>query len=95
MGLLDSAINNFLFKNVSAGTAERNADDSSTVRNSPPFNDQVSGVNAVREQLRDLSHKILPSLQPVLRTRNWGKILNRRNQAVNCESAMRCLSFLM
>ena len=37
--------------------AERNNDDSSTVRISLPFKDQVA-ANAVRKQLRDLSHKI-------------------------------------
>ena len=49
---------------------------SSTVRISLPFKDQVA-ANAVRKQLRDLSHNIGPTLQPVLRItrkRNWGKI---------------------
>ena len=64
-GLIDSAINNFIFRNPSAGTAERNTDDSSTVRISLPFKYQVA-AGAVRKQLRDLSHKILPTLQPTL-----------------------------
>ena len=44
---------------IMSGTqpAERNNDDSSTARISLPFKDQVA-ANAVRKQLRDLSHKI-------------------------------------
>ena len=57
MSLIDSVINNFLFQNASANTAERNTDDSSTVRIGLPFKDQVA-VNAVLKQLRNLSHKI-------------------------------------
>ena len=60
MSLIDSAINNFLFRNASANTAESNNDDSRTVRISLPFKDQVA-ANAVRKQLRDLSHKIGPT----------------------------------
>ena len=55
MSLIDSAINNFLFRNSSANKAERNNDGSSSVRISLPFKDQVA-ANAVRKQLRDLSH---------------------------------------
>ena len=62
-GLIDSAINNFIFRNASAGTAERNTDDINTERISLPFKDQVA-TNAVRKQLRDLSYKILLTLQP-------------------------------
>ena len=61
MSLINSAINNFLFRNPSANTVVRNNDDSSTVRISLH---QVA-ANAVRKQLRDLSHKIGPTLQPV------------------------------
>ena len=50
-------INNFALRNK----AERNTDNSSTVRISIPFKDQVA-ANAVRRQLRDLSHKIGPTL---------------------------------
>ena len=58
-------MNNFLFRNASANITERNTDDSSTVITSRlPFKDQVV-ANAVRKQLRDLSHKIGPVLQPV------------------------------
>ena len=39
MDLIDSAINNFLFINVSAGTAERNTDDKNTIRISLPSKD--------------------------------------------------------
>ena len=73
MSLIDSAINNFLFQNSSANKAERN-DDSSTVRISLPFKDQVA-ANAVRKQLRDLSHKIGPTLQPVFVSKKLGQHL--------------------
>ena len=47
-----------------------------TVRISLPFKDQRA-ANAVRKQLRDLSHKILPTLQPVFASKQyWYKILN-------------------
>ena len=62
MSLIASAINNFL-RNSSANKAESN-DVSSIVRISLPFKDQVA-ANAFRKQLRDLSHKIGPILQPV------------------------------
>ena len=68
MSLIDSAINNFLFRNASVNAAERNNDDGSTVRISLPFKDQVA-ANAVLKQLRDLSHKIGPTLQPVFMRR--------------------------
>ena len=74
MSLIDSAINNFLFRNASTNTAERNNDDSSTVRISLPFKDQVA-ANAVRKQLRDLSHKIGPTLQPVFVSKKLGQDL--------------------
>ena len=46
MSLIDSASNNFFFRNAAADTAERNTNDSSTVRISLPFKDQVA-ANAV------------------------------------------------
>ena len=63
MGLFDSAVNNFLFRNTSATAAQRIADDSRTVRISLPFKGQVA-ANAVnvRKQLRYLSHTIGPTL---------------------------------
>ena len=54
--------------------ADRNNDDSSTVRISLPFKDQVA-ANAVRKQLRDLSHKIGPTLQPVFVSKKLGQDL--------------------
>ena len=61
MGLTDSAISNFVSRNASAGTvAESNNDDSSIIRKRLPFKGQVA-ANAVRKQLRDLSHKISPT----------------------------------
>ena len=61
-------------RNASADTAERNTDDSSTVRISPPFKDRVA-TNVVLKQLRDLSHKILPTLQPVFVSKKLGQDL--------------------
>ena len=66
IGLIDSTINNFAFQN----TVERNTDNSSTVRISIPFKDQVA-ANAVRRQLRDLSH----TLQPVFVSKKLGQDL--------------------
>ena len=40
----------------------------------PPFKDQVA-ANAVRKQLRDLSHKIGPTLQPVFVSKKLGQNL--------------------
>ena len=95
VSLINSAINNFLFRNSSANTVVRNNDDSSTVRISLPFKDQVA-ANAVRKQLRDLSHKIGPTLQPVFVSKKLGQeSKTQRNQAVNCESAVCCLPFFM
>ena len=74
MSLIDSAINNLLFRNSSANTAERNNDDSRTVRIGLPFKDQVA-ANAVQNQLRDLSHKIGPTLQPVFLSKKFGQDL--------------------
>ena len=70
IGLIDSTINNFAFRN----TVERNTDNGSTVRISIPFKDQVA-ANAVRRQLRDLSHKIGPTLQPVFVSKKLGQDL--------------------
>ncbi|CAH3037844.1 unnamed protein product, partial [Porites lobata] len=55
MSVIDSAIKKFLFLNSSADKAERNNDDSST--------------------LRDLSHKIGPTLQPVFVSKKLGQDL--------------------
>ncbi|XP_073227542.1 uncharacterized protein [Porites lutea] len=74
MSVIDSAIKKFLFLNSSANKAERNNDDSSIVRISLPFKDQVA-ANAVRKQLRDLSHKIGPTLQPVFVSKKLGQDL--------------------
>ena len=65
-------ISKFLFRNASAGTAERNTDDSSTVRISLPFKDVVA-ANKVWKQLRDLSHKTLLTLQPVFVSKKLGQ----------------------
>ena len=78
--LIDSAINNFLFRNFSANKAESNNDDGSTIRISLPFKDQVA-ANAVRKQLRDLSHKIGPTLQPVFVSKKLGQDLKRKESS--------------
>ena len=62
--LTDSVISNFDSRNPSVSIAERNTDESKIVRINLLFKDQVS-ANAVRRQLRDLSNKIGPTLQPV------------------------------
>ena len=62
--LINFVISNFESRNPSASIAERITDKSNIVKLSLPFKDQVS-ANAVRRQLRDLSHKIGPTLQPV------------------------------
>jgi len=46
----------------------------STVRISLPFKDQVA-ANAVRKRLRDLSHKIGPTFQPVFVSKKLGQDL--------------------
>ena len=77
-------------------TVLRNNDDSSTVRISLSFKDQVA-ANAVRKQLRDLSHKIGPTCMAAsVREQEIGaRSKTQRNQAVNCESAVCCLPFFM
>ena len=62
LSLIDSVFSNFDSRNPSVNVSERN--ESNIVRISLPFKDQVS-ANAVRRQLRDLSYKIGPNLQPV------------------------------
>ena len=74
MSLIDSAINNFLFRNTSVNKAERNNDESSAVRISLSSKDQVA-ANAVRKQLRDLINKIGPTLQPVFVSKKLGQAL--------------------
>ena len=64
MGLIYSAIGSFVLLNASANKAERNTDDSSTVRINLPFTEQVDD-NMVLKRLCDINHKIRPALQPV------------------------------
>ena len=52
-------------KSFSFGTREKNEVDSSVVRVSLPFKDQTSATDAVKRQMRDISHKIGITLQPV------------------------------
>jgi len=64
----------FSIRNSSANKAERNNDDGSTVRISLPFKSQVA-ANAVQKQLRDLTNKIGPILQPVFVSKKLGQHL--------------------
>ena len=61
--IINSTINKFI-QNLSAGVRERQVEDGRVLRVSLPFKDQTS-ANAVRRQMRDLSHKIGSTLQPV------------------------------
>ena len=60
---INSTINKFI-QNLSAGVRERQVEDGRVLRVSLPFKDQTS-ANAVRRQMRDLSHKIGTTLQSV------------------------------
>ena len=64
-------------QSVSFGTREKNKEDSSVVRVILPFKDQTS-ANAVRRQMRDLSHKIGTTLQPVFTSRKLEQDLKPR-----------------
>ena len=57
-----SVINHFLYRNASAGTVKRNTDDSSTVRISLPFKDQVA-ANAVQKRLHYCCNHLLKENQ--------------------------------
>ena len=64
-------INSTITKTIqsfSFGTKEENKEDSSVVRVSLPFKDHTS-ANAIKRQMRDLSHKIGTTLQPVFISR--------------------------
>ena len=64
-------------ESLSFGTREKNKEDSSVVRVILPFKDQTS-ANAVRRQMRDLSHKIGTTLQPVFTSRKLEQDLKPR-----------------
>ena len=73
-------INSIITKTIqslSCGTREKNKEDSSVVRVILPFKDQTS-ANAVRRQMRDLSHKIGTTLQPVFTSRKLEQDLKPR-----------------
>ena len=79
VGLINFTINNFIFHIVSENKALSNTNDSGTERISLSFKDQVA-ANAVRKQLRDLSHKIGVTVHPAW-AKNWGKILNPKTSS--------------
>ena len=64
-------------QSLSFGTREKNKEDSNVVRVILPFKDQTS-ANAVRRQMRDLSHKIGTTLQPVFTSRKLEQDLKPR-----------------
>jgi len=61
--LKNSTINNFI-PDISLGADVKRVKDSSVVRISLPFKDQMS-ANAVRRQMKDLSHKIGTIVEPI------------------------------
>ena len=61
----------------SFGTREKNKEESSVVRVSLPFKDQTS-ARAVKRQMRDFSHKIGTTLQPVFINRKFEQDLKPR-----------------
>ena len=63
--LIDSTISNFLLNVSESQIVQKKTESSCKIRISLPFKDQVA-ANAVRKQFRDLSHKIGPTLQPIL-----------------------------
>ncbi|XP_020605670.1 uncharacterized protein LOC110044460 [Orbicella faveolata] len=64
-------------QSFSFGTREKNKEGSSVVRVILPFKDQTS-ANAVKRQMRDLSHKIGTTLQPVFISRKLEQDLKLR-----------------
>jgi len=74
---------NKTIKSLSSGTREKNKEASSFVRVILPFKDQTS-ANAVKRQMRDLSHKIGTTLQPVFTSRKLEQDLKAQgNQTPN------------
>ena len=63
VALINSTINNFV-RDISLGDDVKRVKDSSVVRISLPFKDQMS-ANAVRRQMKDLSHKIGSIVEPI------------------------------
>ena len=73
-------INSIITKTIqsfSFGTRENNEKDSNVVRVSLPFKDQTS-ANAVKRQMRNLSHKIGTTLQPIFISRKLEQDLKPR-----------------
>ena len=72
VGLINSTINNFVLQIASENRALSNTNDSGTVR--LPSKEQVA-ANAVRKQVRDLSHKIGVTIQPIFVSKQLGQDL--------------------
>ena len=64
VALINSTINNFV-RDISLGDDVQRVKDSSVVRISLRFKDQIS-ANSVRRQTKDLSHKIGTTVEPIL-----------------------------
>ena len=77
-----SVINHFLYRNASAGIVKRNTDDSSTVRSSLPFKDQVA-ANAVQKRLHYCCNHLLKE--------NQFRVLRKCRGKFDCQS-LKCFS---
>jgi len=75
VALINSTINNFV-RGISLGDDVKRVKDSSVVRISLPFKDQIS-ANAVRRQMKDLSNEDL-LLNRFSSARNWNRISSQR-----------------
>ena len=76
LAIINSSITKTI-QSFSFGTREKNKEDSNVVRASLPFKDQTS-ANAFKRQMRDLSHKIGTTLQPVFISRKLEQDLKPR-----------------
>ena len=74
VALINSTINNFV-RDISLGADVKRLKDSSVVRISLPFKDQIS-ANAVRRQMKDLSHKIGTVVEPIFVSKKLEQGLN-------------------
>ena len=95
VGLINSTINNFILHNASENRVVSNTNDSGTVRISIPFKDQEA-ANAVRKQLRDLSHKIGVTVQPFLQAHGCKDLLKEYHFKVlrKCQNSLRVSSLI-
>ena len=76
VALKNSTINNFV-PDISLGADVKRVKDSSVVRISLPFKDQIS-ANAVRRQMKDLSHKIGTIVEPIFVSKELDEISSQK-----------------